>query len=201
MLRLTGMAVAFVATISAAAAEVPPDNPTNLVSTRELRPFVFDAKEGTYQSRNVPLDCGTNAVQLKAHFTRLGKQKTKWAPAISLSIVSAGILAAVQIAPKDFNPPIQIAVVTFDLDHQTEVERVMLYNTFELETPVPVLATWSSDGLITFNVGGETRSVNLRGPVTQVSVAGSTGAGVIDPLETGRTRGTDLTKSCATPHL
>ena len=196
MRKLAGLLVLLVTFASAAAADAPSSPPKYFESGRALKPFTFDVEEGNYQSQNVPIDCGTNAIWLKAHFTRLGKPKTKWSPLMSLGVESSNTRAVVQIVTEDFKPPLQVMITTINLEDKNDVEQVALYNTFDLETPVPVLASWSPDGLVTFDVGGETRSVHLKGQVLQASLIGSTSAGIFDPLETGRLSGTDPTAFC-----
>jgi hypothetical protein len=196
MLRLVGLAALLAMFVGGAAADAPLERSTKLLGIRALKPFAFDVQDGTYESQNVPLDCSINGIWLKARFTRLGKPSTKWTPGISLSIASVSTTAAIQIEAKNFEPPLQVGVVTFDLHSQTYLEHVRLYNTFDLETSVPVLASWSPDGLVTFNVGGETRTVNLKGPVLQATLSGSTAAGAFDPLEIGRIAGTEMLASC-----
>lgn len=118
---------------------------------------------------------------------------------MSLGVESSNTRAMVQVVAEDYKPPLQVMITTVNLNDKNDVEQVALYNTYDLETPASVLASWSPDGLVTFDVGGETRSVNLKGPVLQASLIGSTGAGMFDPLETGRITGTDPTASCTTP--
>ena len=199
MHKLAGLVVLLGTVASAVAVDAPSGPPTNFVSGRALKLFAFDVEEGTYQSQNVPIDCGINAVWLKAHFTRLGKPKTEWLPMMSLNVESSNTRAVAQIAAEDFQPPLEVLILTVNLKDKNDTEQVALYNTFDLETPVPVLVSWSPEGLVTFNVAGETRSVNLNGPVLQSSLMASTGAGIFDPVETGRLAGTSPAASCPKP--
>ena len=199
MLRLVQLAAIFAASLSSTAASLPSDHSASFTRVNALKAFSFDAPDGTYSAQNVPLDCGTDAIWLKAHFTRLGTPKTKWAPLISLTIESSTTSATVRVLPENFEAPLDVEIVTVDLNAQTDVSQVVLYNKFGLDASVPVLASWSSDGLVTFNIGGETRVVHLKGPVLQASLTGCTGAGVFDPVEIGRISGTDPAVSCPTP--
>lgn len=196
MRKLAGLAVLIGAFASAAAADTPSGPPANFVSSRALRPITIDVVEGEYRSQNVPIDCGTNAIWLKAHFMRLGEPKTEWIPVMSLGVESSNTNAVMKIVAKDFHPPFEVLIETVNLKDKNDIKTVKLYNTFDLETPVPVLASWSPDGLVTFNVGGETRSVSLNEPVLQASLVVSTGAGTFDPLQTGHLAGTDPAASC-----
>ena len=199
MRNLAGVAVLLAVLASASAGDVPASAPASFESHRVLKPFTYDEKDGNYNSQNVPIDCATNAIWLKAHFTRLGKPSTQWAPLMSASVESAQMRATAQIVSEHFQPPLHVWIATINLKDKSDKEATALYATFDLETPVPLLVSWTADGLVTFNVGGETRMVSLKGPVLQASLIGSTSAGVFDPLETGRLTGTSLPVNCAKP--
>jgi hypothetical protein len=157
----------------------------------KLAPYSFDVSEGHYSSTNLPIDCHVNAIRLQGRFTKLGTASTEWFPMLSLTLDSEQKGAVIRLTTFDYHPPISVEVEEFDrkVPHEEE-ESVTLYQTFDLKTPVPILASWSPEGLVTFNVAGETRIVNLGGPVRQATLSGSTATGTFDPVETGVLEGT-----------
>ena len=154
----------------------------------------FDTPDGHYQQWGSYVDCKANALRGILAFKRLGKPTTKWQPAIAVILQRGDVLAnndvvKLSIVAPDFTPPFRARLEVDKVGPDKQLQAVLQIQDYaaavEDDQAIPFSITWTAGGEVAASFGGETHGVSLQGPIDHIEVTGSSGAGVLDPLEVG----------------
>jgi hypothetical protein len=154
----------------------------------------FDAPDGRFQHWGSDVGCKANALRGLLTFKRLGKPTTKWQPALAVVLQRGDVSAnndivKLSVVAPDFTPTFRarLEVDRVGPDHQVrEVLQAQDYAAVvEGDQVIPFSITWTAGGEVAASFGGETHRVSLHDQIDHIVVAGSSGAGVLDPLEIG----------------
>jgi hypothetical protein len=154
----------------------------------------FDAPDGHYQHWDTEVLCGANAIRARVVFSRLGNPTTKWPPAVSVVLwhgdkMSDNLVVHLSLVAPKFQPPFaaQLVVTRFDqknnVEHVTQAQNYAAH--FGEDKAFAFSLSWSPAGDVTALVDGEEHTVSLHVPIDHLEVNGSSGAGVIEPLQIG----------------
>jgi hypothetical protein len=157
----------------------------------------FDTHNGEAEKWHAEVGCKANTLHAQIMFKRVGEPFTIWAPAVVVLLkhgdaVAKNTFVRLSISAPTFKPPFraQLVVGTVGphprLEYRPHMEQVQNYAAaFTGDQAIPLSITWSADGEVAATVAGEVQRVSLHGPIDYIEVAGSSGAGVLDPLEIG----------------
>jgi hypothetical protein len=165
----------------------------------------FDVPDGYFQHWDADVGCKANALRMLVTFRRFGKPTTTWKPAVAVifqygndetrqDIVKFSLVAV------SFAPPFRasLAIVRATPQHP-EGEYLQNENyaaSFDGDGAIPISITWSADGDVAAVFDGEEHMISLHGPIDHIKIVGSSGAGVLEPLEIGAIGDPSAATSC-----
>ena len=154
----------------------------------------FDVPDGYFRHWDADVGCKANALRMLVTFTRFGKPTTAWKPAVAVifqygSDQTRQDIAKFSLVAASFAPPFRASLATMRATPQhPDGEYLQNENyaaSYEGDGAIPISITWSADGEVAATFDGEERTISLHGPIDHIKIVGSSGAGVLEPLEIG----------------
>jgi hypothetical protein len=184
MLAFCAALIANFAETSAAQSFVPAPNGTFVLD--------FDSEDGNFSLWRVDDLTGINTMRARATLVRKGHHD-RWAPSFTIALGDDQGQARLSIIAAPNSGPLIIQSALIQGQSRSQEDNFALTPHFQEAFDIHV--EWTAEGVVTFTVfsraaqgvnGYERRQVSLgRGPTT-LSITGSTGEVLFDPLQLGR---------------
>lgn len=153
----------------------------------------FDSEDGNYSLWRVADLSGANALRTRATFVRKG-QHDQYAPSFTIAVGDDSAQARISISAAPRSGPLIVETALTQGQERSQEDNFALTPHFQEAFDLHV--DWTQDGLVTFTVfsraaqavnGYERHQVDLGRAPNTLSITGSTGEVLFDPVQLGRT--------------
>ncbi|MGH6870437.1 MAG: hypothetical protein ACREHE_02920 [Rhizomicrobium sp.] len=142
-----------------------------------------DTQAGKYSVWRLTDLAGIDAVRTTLAVHRLGDDP-RWAPGFGITLSAGDQSVMFQLVSPTRQAPLEIHL--FRYDHGKQVDDIRFKTTAGLDEKLAVSVDWSAAGVVTVRLGnGETQTLTLGAPATQLDFSASTGEGEYNPLSIG----------------